>query len=88
MKFYFSQFIKTSYYGDLNQYHTNTISLTDVLIPNQFAFYLHNHYWLLSIKKSLEAKDLTKINHKTTEEIKDGPIYNNYWKIEKLLKNL
>ena len=82
MRFYFLHFIKTGYYGDLNQYHTNTISLIDIAIPNQFVFYLRNHYWLLSVKTSLEAKDLTKINHKTTEETKDGPIYNNYWKIE------
>ena len=82
MKFYFLHFIKTGYYGDLNQYHVNTISLIDITIPNQFAFYLRNHYWLLSVKTSLEAKDLTKINHKTTEEIKQRPIYNSYWKIE------
>ena len=54
------------------------MSLNDITIPNQFAFYLHNHYWLLSVKTSLEAKDLTKINHETTEGTKDGPIYNNY----------
>ena len=65
-----------------NQYHTNTISLIDITIPNQFVFYLRNHYWLLFVKTSLEPKDLTKINHKTTEETKDGPIYNNYWEIE------
>ena len=51
-----------------NQYHTNTISLIDITIQNQFVFYLCNHCWLLSVKTSLEAKDLTKINHKTTEE--------------------
>ena len=54
------------------------MSLNDITIPNQFAFYLHNHYWLLSVKTSLEVKDLTKINHETTEGAKDGPIYNNY----------
>ena len=58
-----------------NQYHTNTRSLIDITIQNQFVFYLCNHYWLLSVKTSLEAKDLTKINHKTTEETKDGPNY-------------
>ena len=47
-------------------------------IPNQFVFYLHNQYWLLSIKISLEVKALTKINYKTTDETKDGPIYSNY----------
>ena len=52
------------------------------MIPNQFVFYLHNHYWLLFVKTSLESKDLTKISHKTTEETKDGPICNNYWEIE------
>ena len=57
-----------------NQYHTNTISLIDIRILNLFVFYLHNHYWLLSVKSSLEAKDLTKINHKATKETKDGPI--------------
>ena len=82
MKFYFLHFIKTGYYGNLNQYDTNTISLIDITIPNQFAFCLRNHYWLLSVKTSLEAKYLTKIDHKTTEETKDEPIYNNYWKIE------
>ena len=82
MKFYFFRFIKTGYYGDLYQYHTNTISLIDITISHQFAFYLRNHYWLLSSKTSLEAKSLTKIDHKTTEETKDEPIYNNYWKIE------
>ena len=82
MKFYFLHFIKTGYYGDLNQYHTNTISLIDITIPNQFAFCLRNHHWLLSVKTSLEAKYLTKINHKTTEETKDEPICNNYRKIE------
>ena len=60
MKFYFSHFRKTGYYGDLNQYQTNTIPLIDIMIPYQFVFYLHNHYWLLSVKVSLEAKDLTK----------------------------
>ena len=82
MKFYFLHFIKTGYYGDLNQCHTNTIYLIDVTISNQLVFCLRNHYWLLPVKTSLEAKDFTKINHKTTEETKDGPIYNNYWKIE------
>ena len=82
MKFYFLHFIKTGYYGNLNQYDTNTISLIDITIPNQFAFCLRNHYWLLSVKTSLEAKYLTKINHKTTEETKDEPICNNYRKIE------
>ena len=82
MKFYFLHFIKTGYYGDLNQCHTNTIYLIDVTISNQLVFCLRNHYWLLPVKTSLEAKDFTKINHKTTEETKDGPIYNNYWKIQ------
>ena len=82
MKSYFLHFIKTGYYGDLNQYHTNTISLIDITIPNQFAFCLRNHYWLPSVKTSLEAKYLTKINHKTTEETKDEPICNNHWKNE------
>ena len=82
MKFYFLNFIITGYYGNLNQYHTNTISLIDITIANQFAFYLRNHYWLLSVKTSLEAKYLAKISHKTTEETKYEPIYNNYWKLE------
>ena len=82
MKFYFFHFIKTGHYGDLYQYQTNTRSLIDITIPNQFAFYLRNHYWLLSVKTSLEAKYLTKIDHKTTEETKQEPIYNNYWKIQ------
>ena len=28
------------------------------MIPNQFAFCLHNHYLLLSVKTSLDAKYL------------------------------
>ena len=82
MKFYFLHFIKTGCYGDLNQYHTNKTSLIDVTIPNQFVLCLRYHYWLVSVKTSLEAKYLTKINHKTTEETRDEPICNNYWKIE------
>ena len=35
---YFLHFIKAGCYGYLNQYHTNTISLIDITIPNQFAF--------------------------------------------------
>ena len=81
-KLYFLHFIKTGYYGNLKQYGTNTISLIDITISNQFAFRLRNHYWLLSVKTSLEAKYLTKINHKTTEQTKDEPICNNYQKIE------
>ena len=56
MKFYFLHFIKTGYYGYLNQCDTNTISLIDITIPNQFVFCLRNHYWLLSVKTSLEEK--------------------------------
>ena len=76
MKFYFLHFIKTGYYGNLNQYDTNTISLIDITMPNQFAFCLR------TVKTSLEAKYLTKINHKATEETKDEPISNDYRKIE------
>ena len=56
-----------------SQYHTNTVSLIDITIPNQFVFYFRNHFWLLFVKKLLEPKDLPKINR---------PIYNNYWEIE------
>ena len=89
MKFYFLHFIKTGYYGNLNQYHINTIPLIDtelILISfidtESICFFLRNHHWLLSVKTSLEAKYLTKINHKTTEETKDEPICNNYRKSE------
>ena len=82
MKFYFLYFIKTGCYGDLNQYHTNKTPLIDVTIPNQFVLCLRYHYWLVSVKTSLEAKYLTKINHKTTEETIDESICNNYWKIQ------
>ena len=64
MKIYFLHFIKTGYYGNLNQYDTNTISLIDITMPNQFAFCLR------TVKTSLEAKYLTKINHKATEKRK------------------
>ena len=74
MKFYFLHFIKTGY--------ANKTSLIDVTIPNQFVLCLRYHYWLVSVKTSLEAKYLTKINHKTTEETIDESICNNYWKIE------
>ena len=82
MKFYFLHFMKTGCYGDLNQYHTNTISLIDCHDTKSICVFLHNHYWLLSVKTSLKAKYLTKSNHKTTEETKDEPICNNYRKIE------
>ena len=89
MKFYFLHFIKTGYYGNLNQYHINTIPLIDtelILISfidtESICFFLRNHHWLLSVKTSLEAKYLTKINDKTTEEKKDEPICRNYRKIE------
>ena len=65
-----------------NQYRTNTLFLIHITIANQFVFYLRNHYWLLFVNTSLQPKHLTKFNHKTIEEKKDGPIYNNYWKIE------
>ena len=89
MNFYFLHFIKTGYYGDLNQYHINTIPLihTELILMSlidteSICLLLRNHHWLLSVKTSLEAKYLTKINDKTTEEKKDEPICRNYRKIE------
>ena len=85
MKFYFLHFIKNwllRWFIRKSQYHTNTTSLIEITIPNQSVFYLRSHYWLLFVKTSLEPTDLTKINHKTTEETKNGPINNNYWEIE------